>query len=177
MAKEEDKVMVELELPRDQVSVRPTDVEPGSDNGQDKAAKSEEDKALKEIDKHKEDARQELTKTRQELHETKKEVEKLKEKVEEKSEESEKTKESGDGESMVKQATGYEASEIITAPFSPSDPEAKKKPKISQLRLILVGFVVVFLGVVLWPVFSFSVGLSIIIVGAVLVAVGVLFRV
>lgn len=168
MAEDDDKVMVELELARDQVSVHPAENQDGQ------SGEPKKDEALKEIEKHKKQAREELSETRRELRKTQKAVEELKEKVEEKPESSE--EESG-GETLVKQATGYEASEIITAPFSPSDPEAKKKPKLSQLRLILVGFVVVFLGVVLWPVFTFSVGLAIIIVGAVLVAVGVLIRV
>lgn len=158
MADEEDKVKVEFDLPKDQVSVHGASEETKPEGNE--GVKERQDKAIEA-----------LKETREELSQTKKEVEELKEKVE-KPEENE-----GDDESAIKQATGYELNEIIGAPLEAPEPEAKGKPKLGQLRLVLVGFVVALIGVILWPALGFSIGLSVIIVGAVFVAIGVLVRI
>lgn len=161
MAEENDKVKVELEMPKDQVSVHAAS-EVLEFSGPGEKVEERQDKAI-EV----------LKETREELHQTKKEIKELKEKVEKSEEEDE----GDDSDSTIKQATGYELGEIIGAPLSAPEPKAKGKPKLSQLRLVLVGFAVALVGVILWPALGFAVGLSIIIVGAVFVAIGVLVRI
>lgn len=177
MANNEDKVKVELELSKNQVSIHAAGADPGSEAG---SSETGEERTLEKL----KEAREKLSETRQKLEEKEKQEteEKLKEarqklkETREKLEEKEKDEE-GEDQSFIKKTTGYEASEILAAPASPPEPEAKSKPKLGQLRLVLIGFVVVFIGVVFWPAFGFSVGISVIIAGAILVAIGVLVRI
>jgi len=80
-------------------------------------------------------------------------------------------------EGPISQTTGYKLGEIITAPLHPPKPEVKHKPVYGQVRSLIIGFALIPLALIAWPIFGTSVALSVALVGAALIALGVLVRI
>ena len=78
--------------------------------------------------------------------------------------------------SVVKQATGYEVGEIISAPLTKHEPD-NPRPVYGQIRNVFLGFALVGMSIICWPVFGFSVALAVVVVGATFIAIGTLVRI
>lgn len=157
---EDDKVMVELEIPKDQVSVHPVN------------------------------QTAELEKTKKELARVKKQRNELREKVKEESSDSSSdpkrpmsikeavAKELDPTEDgPIKDVTGYELGEIITAPLHPPEGKAKDKPVRGQVHNLFVGFALMPLALIALLIFGGPTAIAIALVGAAFIAMGVLVRV
>lgn len=75
------------------------------------------------------------------------------------------------------EVAGYKASQIAKAPLEPPEPESKAAPNPHQRRLIIFGCAIVLAGLLLWPLASFAIGLTVAIAGAAVVAFGTLVRI
>ncbi|HVX58638.1 MAG TPA: hypothetical protein VG964_02785 [Candidatus Saccharimonadales bacterium] len=156
---EPDKVKLELDLPKDQVSVHPAD-------------DSLEELLKKEA--------VELRKTKKELQKVKKERNELKKQGatppgsvrEAVAKELDPTV-----EGPVKEVTGYELGEIITAPLHPPEGEVKARPVRGQVHNLFVGFALMPLALIALLIFGWQVGIAVALVGAAFIAMGVLVRV
>lgn len=80
-------------------------------------------------------------------------------------------------EGPISQTTGYKLGEIITAPLHPPEPEVKKRPVYGQVRSLIIGFSLIPLALIAWPIFGTSVAISVALIGAALIALGVLVRI
>lgn len=176
---EDDKVTAELELPKDQASIHPAD-EPENSENSDPTEKLQKQKKLKE------EARQELAEAKEELKKVKKERNKLLEtKEEEKPEKSEPmsvrealAKElDPTEEGPLKDITGYELGEIVTAPLHPPESQVKDKPVRGQIHNLFVGFALMPIALIALLIFGWSVAIAVALVGAAFIAMGVLVRV
>lgn len=101
---------------------------------------------------------------------------------EEKDQKKDKNEKKGDqknneDESIIKQATGYEAGELVRAPVSTPDNVDSPKPARGQIRNLLAGFMLVVLSLIAWPIFGFRVAIAVALVGAGFISVGVLVRI
>jgi hypothetical protein len=165
---EDDKVMVELEIPEDQVSIR--------------AAQATQKNHV-QPDAPQTGLKEELEKTRQELKSVKKERNELqKEKQQAESEpltirEAVAKEIDPTVEGPVKEVTGYELGELITAPLHPPEHAAKSRPVYGQIRSLIIGFALMPVALIALLIFNGTVAISVALVGAALIALGVLVRI
>lgn len=142
MAENDEKIKVELELPKDEVLARV------ARQAQEEARKSEPGPQKGEDQVEPMSIREAIAK---ELDPT--------------------------TEGPISQTTGYKLGEIITAPLHPPEPEVKQKPVYGQVRSLIIGFALIPLALIAWLIFGSSVGISIALIGAALIALGVLVRI
>lgn len=150
MAEEpEERVKLELELPKSEVHIEPAGKPSSPDEDKKRPAREHARKAAAKA---------------QEAEEMEKEAKEKEKKKEE--------KEEGGFE-----IAGYKPGEIAKAPLEPPEPKDKKAPNKHQRRVIIFGFILIVIGFILWPLIAFAVGAVFAVAGALVVAFGALVRI
>lgn len=148
-ASEEEKIRIELEVPKKQVQIESISSEPSPE---------------------------EPKKARQEAQEQKKAAEKKVKEAKEITERSQKKEEKSD-ESEEGSVASYKPSEIAKAPVDTPEPEDKRGPNSHQKTIISFGIALAVASIALWPLFSFWIFVAVAVAAAAVVAFGSLVRV
>lgn len=73
-------------------------------------------------------------------------------------------------------ASGYEPGEILKAPVEAPHITSARNPNYTQRVVVVIGFAMAVAGLLIWPLVSLAAGLAVAVAGALLVALGTMFR-